>query len=346
MRLDAVFRAIGEARREDNALLPQGIWAREIKRADWAAVGALCSDVLRTRSKDLQVAAWLAESLVHRHGFAGVAPGFRLLALLCQRFWADLHPAIDDGDLSQRLAPFEWMNSRFPALLRNQPVVQSSNSAEELFTLTDYANARLLDGLRQRDPKSVERSEAGGAVSMAAFNKVRERTATEFWQDNADCLDAAAGALAELNATLERLCGREAPGLGAIADAIEDIRNFTRLALTERKPKSFAWLRRDNPRATASAVPAEVEPPSPAAELSSREEAYARLAEIATFLQRIEPHSAVPYLIHCAIGWGDLSFPQLLRTFSEAGLDIGQVFEVLGLPMMPAAPDHDNDTGA
>ncbi len=50
------YDAIIEARREDNAALPQGVWQRELKRADWAAVERLCAETLAARSKDLQVA--------------------------------------------------------------------------------------------------------------------------------------------------------------------------------------------------------------------------------------------------------------------------------------------------
>ena len=126
LRYDAAYQAILDARREENARLPQGIWVRDIKRADWPAVERMCTSVLRTRGKDLQVACWLVEGVIHRTGFAGLAPGLRLLSGLCRNLWPVLHPAIEDGDLTARLAPFEWMNARFPALLRNQPIVCSS----------------------------------------------------------------------------------------------------------------------------------------------------------------------------------------------------------------------------
>ena len=68
---------IREARRADDPALPQGVWRHEPKRADWAAVETLATETLRQRSKDLQVAAWLAEALVQRRGFLGLVPGIR-----------------------------------------------------------------------------------------------------------------------------------------------------------------------------------------------------------------------------------------------------------------------------
>ena len=61
LRFDPAYKAIGEARREENARLPQGVWTRDVKRADWPTVERLCTDILFGRSKDLQVACWLGE---------------------------------------------------------------------------------------------------------------------------------------------------------------------------------------------------------------------------------------------------------------------------------------------
>jgi type VI secretion system ImpA family protein len=340
LQFGPAYKAILEARREENARLPQGVWARDIKRADWPEVERLCTEILCSRSKDLQVASWLAEALIHRVGFAGLECGLRLLAALCRRFWADLYPAVDDGDLAPRVAPFEWLNLRFPALLRNLPVVRSAGNPEEIFTLTDYMNARLLEGLRQRDAKSVERSEAAGAVNLAAFSTVRDRTDTRFWDDNHTALHAAATALDELNATLESVCGHDAPGLGAIGDAINEILSLTSVALSERRPKPLALLRRavTGPPSGEIRTPEHVAEPSTA--LYSRDEAYAQLAEIADLLEHQEPHSPVPYLIRCAVAWGNMPFAELVMSFSNAGLDLGKVFEVLGLANIAGNPEN------
>ncbi len=344
LRLDPAYRAIQEARREQNARLPQGVWAREIKQADWPLVERLCSELLRDRTKDLLLACWLTEAKVHREGFAGLAPGLSLLTALCRGLWPDLHPAIEDGDLAPRLAPFEWLNARLPPLLHSLKLVRSASNPELAYSWTDHVNAQLLDGLRQRDPKSVERSEAAGAVTLAALAAARQATDTGFWREIAASLRAAAEALGALNASLEELCGRDAPGLGRISDAIADIANLTSAALSERLP----------PRSAASPAPLAHRSPSSTPPLAApmaapmgapmgargapmtREDAYEQLAEIARLLHRLEPHSPVPYLIDRAVAWGEMSFASLIMHFSQAGLDFRTIFEVLGL----AEPDE------
>jgi type VI secretion system ImpA family protein len=338
LRFDPAYKMIADARRDENTRLPQGVWAREVKHANWPLVERLCADLLRTRSKDLLVACWLAEAVVYRNGFAGLAPGVRLLTGLCRHFWADLHPAIEDDDLAPRVAPFEWLNTRFPRLLRNLPVVRSAANPEVAYTWTDYVNAQLLEGLRQRDLKSVERSEAAGAITMAAFTATRQATETRFWQETISSLRAVTDALAELNATLEELCGSEAPGLGGIADAIKDILNLTATALSERRPPPPAPSAPFVP-AAASLPPVPARQPAPPRTITTRQDAYAQLAEISRLLHRIEPHSPVPYLIDRAVKWGDMSFGNLVMTFSEAGMDFAAVFDLLGLAEADPASD-------
>ncbi|QNA89248.1 hypothetical protein G4G28_13625 [Massilia sp. Dwa41.01b] len=65
------FDAIAEARREDDPTLPRGVWTAELKRADWPLAARLCREALATRSKDLQVAAWLGEAWIALEGLAG-----------------------------------------------------------------------------------------------------------------------------------------------------------------------------------------------------------------------------------------------------------------------------------
>ena len=326
LRFGPIYRSVIEARREENPALPQGIWAHEIKRADWQLVEQFCADALRTRSKDLQLACWLAEAWLHRRGPAGLADGFRMLGGLCRRFWPILHPAIEDGDPAPRIAPFEWMNARFPAVLRAAPIVRAPNEPERACTLTDFVNAQKLEGLRGRDPRSVERSEAAGAVTLAAFTELRRRTETSFIASLNAGLRAAIEALAGLNVALADLCGPDAPGLGAIFDALSEMLGMTTLELAARKVPSIPPIppptapERSEPELAVAATPAE-----------TRERIYAQLTELAERLHEVEPHSPVPYLIMRAVAWGEMSLPELVASFAESGLDIGAVFSLLDL---------------
>src|SRR4051795_9973046 len=65
------YDAIKEARRAEDDTL-QGDWQRKAKTAQWDRVITLGSDLLKRKSKDLRVAAWMTEALTKLHGFAGL----------------------------------------------------------------------------------------------------------------------------------------------------------------------------------------------------------------------------------------------------------------------------------
>ena len=84
VRLTPVYDKIREARREDDALA-QGAWQFERKAADHALAIKLAQDVLATQSKDLQLAAWLCDSLLKRDGIAGLRDGIALCQAVLDR---------------------------------------------------------------------------------------------------------------------------------------------------------------------------------------------------------------------------------------------------------------------
>ena len=93
LRYEDVYTKIKEARREDDELA-QGEWKRERKVADHNQVIKLASVAIATQSKDLQLAAWLTESLVRRDGFGGMLEGLTLCRNLIELFWDHLYPQL------------------------------------------------------------------------------------------------------------------------------------------------------------------------------------------------------------------------------------------------------------
>jgi predicted component of type VI protein secretion system len=65
--------------------------------------------------------------------------------------------------------------------------------------------------------------------------------------------------------------------------------------------------------------------------IRSRDDAYARIAQVADYLQRTEPHSPTPYLLRRAIHWGRLDLNQLLLELTSNGMDFMQVIRLLGI---------------
>ena len=324
LRYEPEYDRIREARRDEDPNLPQGVWQHDLKRADWNEVIGLCSTALAERSKDLQIACWLAEALVHRDGAVGLVEGLEIITGLCDAFWPDLFPAIDD-DMTARLAPLEWLDGRLPQAIYTLPLTRSGAIEAVSFSWTDYVNAQRRESVR---------GEEADAVTAATVLASAEATPTSFYEDLRERLRQAAAAVDRLKAKLTEYCGREAPGFGHLYEAIANLAGFVAAALAGRD---------------GAPTPAAVPPPAPLAEtipeagagaddaplsndriqIRSREEAYRLLMQIADYLFTVEPHSPTPYIVQRAASWGMLPLHKLLVELTKGSNDLTTLFELL-----------------
>ena len=84
--IDAIVRA----RQADDPSLEQGAWVTDLKEADWKFVARQCAQLIETRSKDLQLAVWLAEAAARTDGLRALGDSLLLDAMLSERYWDGL----------------------------------------------------------------------------------------------------------------------------------------------------------------------------------------------------------------------------------------------------------------
>lgn len=328
LRHEGTYDAIDEARRNENARLPQGVWQREVKQADWVQVERLCVEALATRTKDLRIACWLAEAWVHRFGFGGLAPGLALAEGLCRLFWDDLQPSIG-GDPATHIAAIDWLNQRLPVALRQVPIMVSAVAPDTHYTWSDYLDAQRLEFIRGKDNAAAQRAEAGGSVTLKMIETCQDRTGSDHL--NALAADAEAGLLAleGLDATLDACCGKDAPGLSNIRNLVGDIARFAEATVTARHALRLeAAPLPGDAAANPGAVQLEHLPTSAA---MSRDLAYRQLAVIARFLRENEPHSPVPYVLEHVTSWGRMSLAELDQALHDQGSSVSLLVEALGM---------------
>src|SRR5262245_27678327 len=143
LRYEGTYDTI-QAQIYEEDTLDQGDWQRETKTADWRAAVTTASEALATKSKDLQLAAWLTMALVKRHGFAGLRDGCRLLRELEEQFWDSLYPELEDGDAEFRAGPVDGLNGRLPLFIKQIPLTKSG---DEVYTWLHWEEARTVDNL-------------------------------------------------------------------------------------------------------------------------------------------------------------------------------------------------------
>jgi type VI secretion system protein ImpA len=345
LRYDPLYDRIAQARYTEDASLPQGVWQRPTQQADWPLVVELCTEALTRRSKDLQIALWLTEAWLHLDGLAGYSRGCNLILGLHRYFAATMHPAPElpagtapdaialplnpaDPSIEHRANLIQWLNEKLSIQVKLLPLtLPSAASGIDPFSLADLEALLHQDQLQRRQSSAPQKS-----TGVNAFERSLALTELEFlssmWAELQraieitdaldqmfdDCYGSANGGLLKLKEILQRMELAIAPALPE--EELEmDHEEGTDLQIQDHAPgASLATV----PYATSSSpriTPDFPDSPSPSghvAPIQSREDAYARLAEISAFLSQLEPHSPVPYLLQRAIAWGSMSLSELL----------------------------------
>lgn len=286
----------------------------EAKRADWPKIVRLGITTLTGTSKDLQVAARTAEALASQHGFGGLADGLRLLRGLVDQCWDRMHPVVEDGDFEVRGGPFNWLGdadrgARFPNTVRALPLVRGDNGA---WSWRDWQSIR--EGAREKADFDRAVAAAGREDCQQAFD------------DLTRCLTEFKGLTEALTAKM----GPDGPAMSELQAALSDCYTLGKQVLQQKGPAADEGPAEAAP-AEANGAPAG----SPARAAASRAEAYRRLAEAADVIERLEPHSPIPYLVRRAVELGALPFPQLMRALIRDEGVLGEMNRELGIKEAP-----------
>jgi type VI secretion system protein ImpA len=269
----------------------------------WQTVRALAVEVLQSRSKDLEVAAWLVEALVRLDGFGGLSEGFALLQKLVERFWPTIH-SNDEDDLPGRLSPLAGLNGIGSEGALIQPI-----RMVPLLPGSPYGTHAHWHLLRlQREPE--------GQIARD-FNNARAGLDPSTIRDRAAEAGQARDAFLALTATLDARCGADAPPSSYIRNALDEVLDAYRTVLgvngadTGRAPEmlSAADIAPEAPPLASDPSPL----PGGPKPISNREEAFAELLRIADFFRRQEPHSPLSYAIEALVTRGRMSFAALLE---------------------------------
>ncbi len=261
LRYTSFYEEIMEARRSDDAVA-LGDWRHDVKAADWNKVIKLCVAALSSKSKDLQIAVWLCESLIVVDGFPGFDAGLRLLRELMEQYWDSIYPLTSDEDLEYRAAPLDFLNEKVATHVKKIPITdpvvtpgyswlkwnQSRGVGYEADTRNDYGEVEE-ERKSRRDTRISE-----GAITSEEFDAAVEKSRGPFsdrlleslqrcqeslqaleWEIEAKWLPSSAPSLSSLGAAMNSClmlarkcygvdspCAKEAEALESEAHGVEE----------------------------------------------------------------------------------------------------------------------------
>jgi len=346
LRYEGTYDTIQAQIYEEEAL-DQGDWQRETKTADWRAAVTTASEALATKSKDLQLAAWLTMALVKRHGFAGLRDGCRLLRELEEQFWDSLYPELEDGDAEFRAGPVDGLNGRLPLFIKQIPLTKSG---DEVYTWLHWEEARMVDNLaRQNQEEALQAALSDGKVTGEQLSKAVATTPRMFYETLLEDLQQSKEECEQLDRTSDEKFGRSAPSLVDIKKAIDECLDLVKTTVKKKRAQEgIKDADGDGPTATnglyesatfqgQETLPVGVGSGSVPFEPVNRADALRRLEAVAVFFKRTEPHSPVSYLVQRAARWGRMPLEEWLQEVIKSEDVLGQLRETLGIK--PAASE-------
>jgi type VI secretion system protein ImpA len=339
MQYDGVYDEIREARRtEEN--LAQGDWQRDTKSADYYKVVELASGVIAKDTKDLQVAAWLAEAVTQLHGFTGLRDSLKLMKGLQENFWDQLYPEADEGDLEARGNAISWLEKQLSEIMRR--VALTNSPAGTNLNLIQYEESRLFDipenmgsldadqlaKIEEKRAQAIEEKKTTSEdwrkaqnASKRAYYEGLNRTIQECWTE-----------FTALDKVMDEKFDRQTPGMGELKKTMDAIRDLMTKVIKRK--------REEEPDPSDMAEEGEVGSVGGSGEsgrggftgpVRSRQDALRKLMEVADYFRVAEPHSPVAYLVQRAVKWGQMPLESWLTEVVKDEAVLAQLRETLGM---------------
>jgi len=319
--------------------------AGEYKTAQWGKVVTLCVKELSTRTKDLQLAVWLAEGLARVHGTMGLKRGLEFVLALNVNFWPTYFPPIEDGGLDMRAGRLAEMEKLLKTAIEN--MVMTPKVEGEAHAFWEWKQIQILYSNASK-AKPDERSSIEGEANAKkeAFEKAVGKGSWEYYDDLLQPLIQSQDVLSQLRETVDKLFQADPTfydmedsitGFSTLRTEMEEFR--LRLeGILEEKPAPPGKGRNAPPPDTGGGegggdgTGTAGGGGGPAGPVETRGEALSRLRTIAEFFARTEPHSPVSYLVQRAVRWGEMPLENWLDEVIGDPATLNALRETLGLP--------------
>jgi type VI secretion system protein ImpA len=305
----------------------------------WRGLRDLGLKVLAEQTKDLEIAAWLAEAFVRSHGLGGLAACSRLIGGLAETYWDGVYPLPDEYGLETRVAPITGLNgqggggSLMAPLLK---LVLYTRPDGQVLPLYQYQASAKLATL---DAKVRAARIAGGAI---AFEDIEKEARTIGRANLSRMRDAAGEALAAweaMAAILDAKAGADSPSTSQVRDLLREITEIAaRYASdgpSEEGSVDMAAQGNGAEPVAASGGGFSVGLAGVATQVASREEALRGLETIAAFFRRTEPQSALSYTLDEAVRRARLPWLDLLSEVLPDRTSFESMLTALGIRPPP-----------
>jgi len=340
----------------------------------WETIYNLAPEVIKTQSKDLEVAAWYAEASLKLYGYAGLRAAFSLNEGLVEHFFDDIYPLPDEDGIETRVYPLIGLNGADGSgtlilPLKNSPL---SEDYDKPFTYNLYSRCLEAEKITDTEAKQQRLNEIG--ITIQEINNQVNASSTSYYLSLIEDLEAGLTHFNNMTGLLDTKCGlADSPPSSAIKKALEAVLDAVK-SLTKTKlaaPQETPDITESTPQntqdsSTNTSTNTTHQPNVSVGAINSRADALNQLLLVANYFRQTEPHSPLCGALERVVEWGNMSLQELMLALipdasaranytqltgidlGEDALPIGQLSqsakEVQAAPVVDKAPEQTTQT--
>jgi type VI secretion system protein ImpA len=335
----SLYHKIKDARIAARAIERQQIQGADVAlKPDWHSVYTFCLQALTTKTKDVEIVAWLIEALLREQGFAGLRDGFRLARELILLYWDNLFPQPDEEEgLLARLAPLVGLNGAETEGTLITPIALApltEGRSGGPFALWQYQQA--LTTLKIVDAeKRAQRQAAAGAITLEMIAAAVAESSADFFVAQLAQLEDCVAEFQALTQLLTEKAGVDAPPSSRILAQLNACIDCLKVIARENMQNNFSAAspaQQENSATEPVGTPIDnLQQTHKTTHFLTREQALHSLLQAADFFRRTEPHSPLPYILERAVRWGKMPLPQLLKEIIKDEQALDHIFNLTGI---------------
>jgi len=289
----------------------------EINR-HWETIYNLAPEVIKTQSKDLEVAAWYAEASLKLHGYTGLRAAFSLNEGLVEHFFDNIYPLPDEDGIETRVYPLIGLNGEDGSgtlilPLKNAPL---SEDYDNPFTYNLYSRCIEAEKITDIDTKQQRLNEIG--ITTQEINNQVSASSITYYQSLIEDLDACLAHFNNMTNLLDTKCGlADSPPSSAIKKTLEAVLDAIKL-LTKNKlaaPQAVETTDSTLQNSQENTINTSTTPlhsSVPVGAINSRADALNQLLLVANYFRQTEPHSPLCGALERVVEWGNMSLQELM----------------------------------
>ena len=317
--LSKIYDDIKDARFEEDDRLSQGIWERDLKKADWNAVEKLSSDALIDQSKDLQIIAWLIESLSILDGFEGIAKGIEILTSFIESFWNFCYPR-DEENLSDNEQKFRILDWIFETIGKKSIFIPFVSYGDSQINLYNYDYAIEMKSISIRSPNSAnEILESAKKNNIKTIEEIQniiiasdKNDVQKFLKNIEDIKDAKNN----LEITIAKISSQK--NIKVFSSLLNNLEKIEKILNPVASKKETEVTEKNNSEIFQNI-----------SEINTRDKIYDEISELAKKLEILEKHSPSHCMLELIVSWRDKNLLEIINDLKNGNSESHQLLKIL-----------------